>query len=550
MIGAHCLNARWRRRLLAMAVAATLVAGCSTPPGQGDSEFSTPSGSVYADLYYWPQQEDIADDDYLCMPASLLNLDDLGSDSEHDDLWSRVRSGYALEGKVDEGRVDRQLDVYGNKQRLFDSIAPSASKYMYHVVERLEERNIPLELALLPVLESGYNPQAVSPSRAAGIWQIIPGTGTRMGLEQSAWYDGRKDVIASTEAALDYLEELHKRFDGDWYLALAAYNAGEGNVQRAIDRNKRLGKPTDYWSLPLSQQACNFVPRLLALSRVLEDPVDHGVEISPIPNQPSLVPVEVGQQVNLQRAAARAGIDADALLSSNPAYKRGYTAPGTTNTLLVPSDEQKNFLAAVANSTPEAASGERYRVRPGDTLRGIARLHETTPEALKSLNGLSGDTIVAGAYLQLPRDAVQPPRRYPTTESVALKRKGIYVIKPGDSLSSIAKRFSTTVPRLAQLNAMDAGTTLRIGQQIRVRSPQSTTLAASSSRESATAQSNRVEYQVRKGDSLSRIAGRFSVSVEQVLRWNSISSPRATIHPGQKLILYVDAGVAKVADAS
>jgi membrane-bound lytic murein transglycosylase D len=549
MIFPDCLPLRWQRRLLCVAVFAALASGCGTAPGPGGSGSAGATSALSSGLYYWPQQEDAADDDYLCMPASLLNLDDLGAGDGHDDLWSRVRSGYALEGDVDESRVDRQLDVYGNKQRLFDSIAPGASKYMYHVVERLEERNMPLELALLPMLESGYNPQAVSPSRAAGIWQIIPGTGARLGLEQTSWYDGRKDVIASTEAALDYLEQLHKQFDGDWYLALAAYNAGEGNVQRAIERNRRLGKPTDYWSLPLSQQACNFVPRLLALSRVLEDPVDHGVEISPIPNQPSLVAVEVGQQVNLQRAAARAGIDANDLLSSNPAYKRGYTAPGTSNTLLVPNGEQRSFLAAVASGTSETGGAERYRIRPGDTLRGIARLHETTPEALKAVNGLSGDAIVAGAYLQLPRDAVQPTQRYPTTESVALKRKGIYVIKAGDSLSSIAKRFSTTVPRLAQLNAMEPGATLRIGQQIRVRSAQGTALHASAPR-GAEAQSTRVEYQVRKGDSLSRIAARFSVSVPQLLRWNSLPSANAAIHPGQKLVLYVGSAMASLADAS
>ena len=309
-----------RRRLWPVALAALVLTGCETPtihlPGIGQPAHD--GASLYDQLHYWPLQEPAQDDGELCVPASLIGLDDGSFGDGHDDLWTRVRAGYGLAGNVDERRIDQYIDTYSDKQRLFDRLGSDASPFLHYVVEELEQRNMPLEIALLPIIESGYNPQAVSPGQAAGLWQIVPGTASTLGLAQNGWYDGRKDVVASTEAALDYLEQLHKRFDGDWYLALAAYNTGEGNVQRAIDHNRRLGKPTDYWSLPLSRQACNYVPRLLALSRVLEAPEDHGISLSPMPNEVAVVPVEVNKQVDLHSAALRAGIDSRELLEPQP----------------------------------------------------------------------------------------------------------------------------------------------------------------------------------------------------------------------------------------
>lgn len=538
-----------RHRLWRIALAALVLTGCETPsvqlPGIGGSAHE--GASIYDQLHYWPVQEAAQDDGELCVPASLIGLDDDAYGDGHADLWTRVRAGYALGGSVDERRIDQYVDTYSDKQRLFDRLGSDASPFLHYVVQELEQRNMPLEIALLPIIESGYNPEAVSPGKAAGLWQIVPGTASTMGLEQNGWYDGRKDVVASTEAALDYLEELHKRFDGDWYLALAAYNTGEGNVQRAIDHNRRLGKPTDYWSLPLSTQACNYVPKLLALSRVLEAPEDHGISLSPMPNEASVVAVEVDRQVDLQGAAARAGMDGRELLSLNPAYKRGVTAPNTSSTLLVPADEKTSFLAAVsgqaARDVPAVhAHAERYRVRSGDSLRAIARLHQTTPEALRALNGLDGDRIAAGQELLLPVDAVLPMRRFPTSESVALKNHGLYTVKPGDSLSLIARRFGTGARQLAELNAIGVGSTLRVGQKLKVRSD-----AAHGAATIAVADGRRkMSYTVQGGDSVARIADRFNVGVSQVLEWNGLNPARPLIRPGQVLVLYVEQ---KLADA-
>ncbi|MBP6480458.1 MAG: LysM peptidoglycan-binding domain-containing protein [Pseudomonadales bacterium] len=539
-----------RRRLWRLALAALLLTGCEAPNmhRSGIGESAGHDASIYDELHYWPLQEPAQDDGELCVPASLIGLADDPYGDGHDDLWSRLRAGYGLGGRVDERRVDQYIDTYSDKQRLFDRLGSDASPFLHYVVEELEQRNMPLEIALLPIIESGYNPEAVSPGKAAGLWQIVPGTASTMGLEHNGWYDGRKDVVASTEAALDYLEELHRRFDGDWYLALAAYNTGEGNVQRAIEQNRRLGKPTDYWSLPLSRQACNYVPKLLALSRVLEAPQDHGISLSPMANEVSVVPVEVNKQVDLHRAATRAGIDSRELMSLNPAYKRGFTAPDTSSTLLVPAEDKQNFLAAVSgqavgNAPVVSAHPEHYRVRSGDTLRAIARLHQTTPEALRSLNRLEDDRIAAGQELLIPADAIVPPRRFPTAESVALKNHGLYTVKPGDSLSQIAKRFGTSTQQLAALNTIGTGSTLRVGQKLKVRDGLARDPAVAAT---ATADGRlRVSYTVKGGDSVARIADRFNVAVKQVLAWNGMNPARPLIHPGQVLVLYVEQKLAE-----
>lgn len=439
------------------------------------------------------------------------------------------------------------LDHYGNRNR--DAFAPGlarSGRYLDLFRRIFAEEGVPSDLVYMAHVESAYKVTAYSRAKAKGIWQFIASTGKIYGLDNDFWVDERGDPVKATRAAARHLKDLHAQF-GDWYLALAAYNTGEGNVQRAIDHNRRLGKPTDYWSLPLSTQACNYVPKLLALSRVLEAPEDHGISLSPMPNEASVVAVEVDRQVDLQGAAARAGMDGRELLSLNPAYKRGFTAPNTSSTLLVPADEKTSFLAAVSGQTARDvpavhAHPERYRVRSGDNLRAIARLHQTTPEALRALNGLDGDRIAAGQELLLPVDAVLPTRRFPTSESVALKNHGLYTVKPGDSLSLIARRFGTGTRQLAELNAIGVGSTLRVGQKLKVRSE-----AAHGGAAIAVADGRRrMSYTVQGGDSVARIADRFNVGVSQVLEWNGLNPARPLIRPGQVLVLYVEQ---KLADA-
>jgi membrane-bound lytic murein transglycosylase D len=553
----HCILHLSR---LALPVVGLLLGGCAGQRSDETPWFLGAEGNLYEQLRYWPQEEDSRDSGKQCVPESLLDLQALAyrDDSEARDVWDRVRAGFGMEGSVDERRVERQLRQLNSSQRLFDAVGANASPYLHYVVGELESRKMPLELALLPVVESSYNPNATSRSQAAGMWQIIPGTARRMGLEQNRWYDGRRDVVASTEAALDYLSDLHERFDGDWYLALAAYNTGEGNVERAIERNRRLGKPTDYWSLPLSQQACDYVPKLLALSRVLENPDDHGVSLAPIPDRPAIAEVEVDTHVDLRRAATEAGIDGGELLRLNPALRRGMTAPTGSTMLLVPADSKDEFLAAL-ESLPATAAGPlpQYRVRRGDTLKSIARLHETSAETLRALNGLADDRIVAGEYLKLPADAALPPETYPTTASVDLDRRGVYHVKAGDNLWRISRQQKVPLDTLLALNGLRASAVLKPGQKLHLRAQ-----TTSPPRKHATARSGsvagkaavaaspahtgtrRLDYTVRPGDSLYRIAGRFKVGVSQLMTWNRIDKRRPLIHAGQSLVVYVDTALA------
>jgi len=518
-----------------LAALLALLQGCASTGGTAPDRAlrggaDAPSTGLYDQLSYWPLRDTGDIDELVCMPSSLIALDSTSGDETPSDLWERVRAGYAMEGEIDERRVEDLMTQYADRQALFDVVSRGASKYLYYVVERLEDRNMPLELALLPVVESGYNPRAVSPSQAAGLWQFIPGTAARYGLEQNRWYDGRKDVLASTDAALDYLEDLHQRFDGDWYLALAAYNAGEGLVSRAIERNRRQGKPTDYWSLKLPRQTCEYVPRLIAVARLLESPEDHGVALEPIPNEPTAVPVAVDGQINLRGALDAAGIDRNAFFSLNPGYKQAYTLPKASNRLLVPVDQEENFIAAL-ESTPRiaAAHAERYRIRPGDTLLGIARLHETSPEALRAVNGLSGDRIRAGDTLLIPSEGVIPPHAFPTRTASAASGDW-YVVRRGDSLWEIGRRAGISTQQLVQLNKLDPRAPLRVGQRLRLRGDP----------ELGRHGKRRVDYRVAQGDSISLIAARFKLPAADIMRWNGLDAGRAIIRAGQSLVLYLD----------
>ena len=210
---------------------------------------------------------------------------DLKPDST-DDLWRRVRDGMALQGHYADPRIAKQVEWFSNNQSYIDRVMSRGELYLYHIVEELEDNNLPLELTLLPVVESAYDPFAYSGSHASGLWQFIPMTGDRFGLKQDWWYDGRRDPLAATEAAISYLTYLNNYFEGDWLLALAAYNSGEGTVRRAIERNKRDGKPTDFWSLKLPRETRAYVPQLLAISRVVADPESHGIVLPSIPDSP------------------------------------------------------------------------------------------------------------------------------------------------------------------------------------------------------------------------------------------------------------------------
>lgn len=478
----------------------------------------------------------------ICEVDELIEASDLPVGPG--DLWVRIRNGFELP-VIDNPLVEAELRWYASHPAYLDRVSVRATPYMHLVVEAIEARGIPLEMALLPIVESAFDPFAYSHGRAAGLWQFIPGTGTRFGLKQNWWYDGRRDVVEATRAALDYLEYLNGMFD-DWLLALAAYNSGEGNVARAIRYNEARGLPTDFWNLKLPKETSAYVPKMLALQRLVANPERYGVSLRPIADEPYLASVEVGRQIDLALAAEMAGLDIDQLYLLNPAFNRWATDPSGPHRLLLPLENIESFQAALADLGPrDTLSWTRHKIRSGESLLSIAARYSTTVNVLKEVNGISGNLIRAGDTITVPVAsqsldgyALSASKRLEAKQSV--QRSGTRVdhrVASGESFWSISRRYDVGVRELAAWNGMAPTDPLRAGQTLVVWSKQ-----AAGPLTAGLGPADRmrtVTYTVRRGDSLARIAGKFGVTVDNIVRWNKISK-NDYLQPGQRLTLRVD----------
>lgn len=476
-------------------------------------------------------------------PTQWLEPKTKAADHAPKDIWERLRSGYQLQDYISlNPRIEQQRLWFVSNPRFIESAGESSSPYIHFIIERLEQRNMPTELALLPMIESAYNPLALSHANAVGLWQFMPATGRNFNLRQTNFYDGRRDVMASTDAALNYLERLREMFNGDWLLALAAYNAGEGRVSRAIERNEKLGLPTDYWNLPLPAETQNYVPRLLALSQVVMSPQAYGVSLTPIANEPYFEKVEFKQRMDLARVAAMAELDKDELYLLNPAYKKGVTLDGPQH-LLVPADKAELFAANLALMKPQdLVAWQPYQVRPGDSLNSIANRNQITVSALKDLNKLQSNHLRVGQQLTIPTQpgvAMREPLYQQRSASKPVASRN-YKVKSGDNLWQIANDHNVTVKQIQSWNKL-AGQRLRVGQVLKL-TPGIATPAAPSGNNRAVASNaknprlNATYYRVRSGDSLYLIAKRFNVPLKSLQSWN----PKAgkNLSPGQTLTLF------------
>ncbi|CNE62355.1 membrane-bound lytic murein transglycosylase D [Yersinia nurmii] len=387
------------------------------------------------------------------------------------DLWNFISD--ELKMKVqDNALIREQKRKYLKNKSYLHDVTLRAEPYMYLIVEQIKQRKMPMELVLLPIVESAFDPHATSSANAAGLWQIVPSTGRNYGLKQNQWYDGRRDVVASTKAALDMMERLNKMFNGDWLLTIAAYNSGEGRVMQAVKANKAKGKPTNFWALSLPRETSIYVPKMLALSDIIKNSKKYGIKLPETNENRALARVDVGQQIELTQAAEMAGMSLTKLKAYNSGYKRNVTAPNGPHYIMLPkthAEQFKDSLAEtdivvskstqVANNTKTSASGSQYKVRPGDTL------------------------------------------------------------------STIAKRLNIKTSDLQSWNNLRTSSTLKVGQTLQ--------LASNTASKSIT-------YQVRKGDSFASIAKRHGVNTNDVMRWNSVVSKANSLQPGLKLTLYVN----------
>ena len=468
---------------------------------------------------------------------------------EDHDLWQRIREGYGIPPQSHK-LIDQERNWYVKHPSYLDRTTRRAHPYLHLIVEALEARDMPLEIALLPIVESAFQPFAYSHGRAAGIWQFIPGTARHYGLKQNWWYDGRRDIEASTRAALDYLQYLHKTFKGDWLLALAAYNSGSGTVKSAISYNRKRNRGTDFWSLRLPKETRSYVPKLLALADIVATPERYQVKLETIPDRPYLARVDIGSQIDLALAAELADLSIDDIYRYNPGFNRWATDPDGPHHLLLPMEIADSFRQALSQVAPERRiTWVRHRIREGETLGHIAKRYDTTVGVLRKVNGIDGHMIRAGKNLLIPvaaRDLdaykLSLAQRIKATQNS--NRKGtriVHHVKRGDTLWDLSRKYHVSIRQLAKWNAMAPGDYLRPGQKLVIwkTSSNSGNVMTAGMAPNLAGTIRRIRYVVRKGDSLSRISQKFNVSVSDLRAWNGLPKGKY-LQPGQKLTLYVN----------
>lgn len=463
---------------------------------------------------------------------------------QNNDLWERIRNGFGMTNLQSPFTATHE-SWYAARPAYMQRMVDRGQRYLYHVVEEVQKRGMPTEIALLPMVESAFNPNAYSHSKASGIWQFVPSTGKDYGLKQDWWKDNRRDVMAATDAALTYLQKLHVMF-GTWELALAAYNAGEGTVQRAIERNRRLGLPTDYQSLQLPPETRNYVPKLQAVKNIVANPEQYGLNIKPIEDKPYFTSVAVPKKMDVHLAAKLAGVSEDEFKQLNPAYNRPVINGGAQN-ILLPIGTEDQFAANLANYNRPLVSWQTHYAKRGEKVGSIAKRYGVSVSQLMDVNDLSRKQKLkpnqpllvpstgGGATPSLPEPELAIPQTADDNEAATTAAKASrHTVKPGDTAYSIAKQYGMTTRQLMALNKLKSAR-LQKGQVLTVSASPSAKTSAKVAK-TGKAANNKTRYVVKRGETLASIARKFNVAASDLQRWNKINGNR--ILPGTRLIIY------------
>ncbi len=458
-------------------------------------------------------------------------------DAIPDNVWDRIRSGFAM-ADLDNKIVRKYEKFYSDNPKTMARIIERAEHFLPHIVLEVERRGLPLELSLLPIVESAYNPRAYSRAGAAGLWQFMPFTGKQYGLTQNWWYEGRRDVIDSTDAALRHLSDLSQVFDNDWHLVLAAYNAGMYGVQKAIKRNQKRNKPTDYSSLRLKIETKHFVPKLIAVRNIVSNPEAFGLELPYLAMEPRFEVIEFDFQVDLGIIATETRIQEFKLARLNPGLRRTVTPPNGPHRVLVPPTHYRDVMKWKSTLLPShAVTTVFYSVSKGDVLGTIAEKYNVSVSAIKSVNSMSSDLIRIGELLRIPQPAALARSDIKTNANGEV----IYNVKKGDILGTIALKYDVSVSAIKSANVLYSDL-IKVGQKLRIPVPGSKTIhgktATAPDPPKVSPSQHFVDYIVRSGDSLYKIAKVYGISVSKLRVANSLSSDRILV--GEKLKIPVD----------
>jgi membrane-bound lytic murein transglycosylase D len=388
--------------------------------------------------------------------AAAQTLPRIDRTVRQDDVWQRIRAGFAMPDLAGP-LVAEKTAWYVARPDYLKRVFERSRRYLFHIVDEIEKRGLPTELALLPMVESSFNPMAYSRAHASGLWQFIPGTGKRYELEQNWWYDGRRDIVASTSAALDYLKDVYD-MHGDWHLALASYNWGENAVARALEKNRREGKPLDYMSLTMPAETRSYVPKLQALKNIIADPSLFGIDLDPIPNQPYFASVEKTRDIDVRLAAKLAEMSVEEFIALNPGFSRPVIRAEMTPRIVLPADRVDTFHENLTKYDDKSlVSWQTYQPKRGDTLEGIAKKHGVTLAQLKEVNGITPRARAMPALLVVPadgsaRDLGRLPIMYSPPIPLAGPRTFVHTVKAGETLPGIAARYHVSADDLRRSN--------------------------------------------------------------------------------------------------
>jgi membrane-bound lytic murein transglycosylase D len=479
--------------------------------------------------------------DSASIPSDDAAKQDSSTEVSQDDVWLRIRSGFKIDDEASQNPlVATHESWYAARPEYVRRMLGRSRSYLYHIVQEVDRRAMPMEIALLPMIESAFKSTALSTSAASGIWQFIPSTARNYGLRQDAWYDGRRDFPAATNAALDYLSKLYLDF-GDWQLALAAYNCGEGCVARAIQKNVQQGLPTDYASLALPPETRNYVPKLLAIKHIICNPEQYGLVIDTLPNQPYFNQIPVHANLDIHSAARLANMNSDEFIALNAAFKREVIHSDTPVNLLVPVDKADQFQRNLEAGNWD--SWQPYAAQKGERPADIAKRFDVSVERLSELNQFhlkrgkleSAQTIlvpVKGRGALVRRDEVATP---------AHSNPGQYIVQRGETLFGVARRYGLSVAQLTAANP-DLDTSIQPGQAIQLPSGASamqvSTLAQPASLSPRAQKSAKPKrYTVKRGDTLHAIAQRFDISLSEIKAWNPDLKSSSKVQAGQTVIV-------------